>query len=209
MAVQCQKKPRPAFSRARIPTAQNMPAGTTSPRFWRPHADAEQGANDDEDDELHCDLDVEAHPGRPVDAPRCRECEARHTRDGQADVHELRELTLAAKCLGEPGAEERGEADQVDEDDDLAEGLHLLRLCPRRPHPPGRRTYGAVTLPRSSGSLPCGGMVERRGIRLVSCRICCSGLSPFRRSRHNRAAARPCSIGSCLMVVRSTDSAIG
>ncbi len=111
-----------------MPTLQNAAGGNLAALALAGHPDAEQGADDHDDQELHADLHV-VHVVR--DAPRRGEGEARQQGDQEPDVHERRELHAAVVRLDGPRAEQDREADEVDEDDDVAEdfeGFHALTL---------------------------------------------------------------------------------
>lgn len=84
-------------------------------------ADAHEGADDQQDDELDADLDVvEAS----LDAPRGGEDEAGDGGDRQTDVHETGEPHALGDGLDEPRAEQHGESDDVQVHDDVAQDLH-------------------------------------------------------------------------------------
>src|SRR5690606_11391836 len=93
--------------------------------------DAEQRADDEYDHELRADLGV-VELLALGHTPWRGEGESGDGGDRDADVHQPGDLPSSAERLHGPGAEQHGEADEMDEQNEVAQGLHGPRLTNRR-----------------------------------------------------------------------------
>ena len=107
-----------ALPRVRTPIDQKIAGGTEPFLRWRTEPMPSSAPIASRIEELHAELDV-VQVVR--DAPGGGEDEARDAGDAEAPLHQRRDLQPAVVRLDRPGAEEHGEADEVDEDDEVTQ----------------------------------------------------------------------------------------